>query len=175
MPARIRPVRRTLFHLLAMVGCIAVVTVGCGGGDDDAQRSDPTVAGSSDTTGGPGPDQTTPDDDDNNPVVLGLQVRGPAGASVEFELVAYADGQAQQPTDMVANVRDEPWYILLTTFIDSAEVNVNSVTGGPVTIETVRGRAVDPENSMAGIEVHEVLETVEVADGSTAVLEMSME
>lgn len=152
------------------------MAVACGGDSetdsDDAAPTTESGASGTAATDDPTGSSVVEDDDRMNPVALGIQVSGPTGSSLELEVVAYADGQAQQPMDLVANVRDEPWFILLTNFIESAEVSAGAATGGPLTVETIRGRAVDPDDPTAGIEVIEVLETVEIAEGDSVNLEM---
>lgn len=174
------PIRRLLLLVVAVFGVVGLFAAGCGG-DDDADPADEATASTVEDGGSEEADDSTGDDDaledpagddPENPVVLGVQVSGPEGATLEIEAIGFMDGEAQQPLDLVATVGDEPWYFLFSGFIDAAELSMGSGTGGAVTVEALRGQAADPNNPTAGITVDEVLETVDVAEGETATIEL---
>ena len=166
--------------VLAMLAGLALVLAGCGDDDDgaaaasddalvdeqgDAGEVDPAEGGAD----GDGADGDGAVDD----VALGWQLTGEPGTVVALETVAVAEGVDQVEMDQEFTLKEEPTQMLFTGFIDSAEISLVVTVGGPVTAEGIRGRAVDPEDPFAGIEVVEVLDSVEVpADGSEVVLEV---
>ena len=160
--------------VLAMLAGLALVVAGCGGDDDDASVSpDDQVAeqaGVTDADDDTAGDDTADEGDAGDDAVLGWQLTGEPGTVVSLETVAVSDGTEQPSMDQELTLEDEPVRMLFTVFVDSAEVSLAVTAGGPVTAEAIRGRALDPEDPFAGVEVVEVLGSVEVPAGGAEVV-----
>ena len=166
---------------VVLLAGVALVVAGCGDDDadadgaaasDDVSVDDQDDAAEADPTEG-GADGDGADDEAAADVALGWQLIGEPGTVVALETVAVAEGVDQVEMDQEFTLKEEPTQMLFTGFIDRAEIALVVTAGGPVTAEGIRGRAVDPEDPFAGIEVVEVLDSVEVpADGSEVVLEV---
>jgi hypothetical protein len=142
---------------------LLLASAACGGGGDELTAADPTVTTAGAEEGG-NDDAAAPSEQDDpaNPLVLGYQVTGEPGTELEIEVVAVADGVAQQAFDQTPILRDEPFWMLFTTFIDSATITISISEGEPATLEVFYGRAVDPENPTLGVDIVDLLETIEV-------------
>lgn len=161
--------------LLATLAALALLLAGCGDDDDGAVASaDDVVADGADGAAEADPAEADVDGEAAvDDAALGWQLTGEPGTVVSLVTVAVADGVDQVEMDQEFTLKEEPTQMLFTGFIDRAEVSLAVTAGGPVTAEAIRGRAVDPEDPFAGIEVLEVLGSVEVpADGSEVVLEV---
>ncbi|MCO8126077.1 hypothetical protein NHL50_02520 [Acidimicrobiia bacterium EGI L10123] len=161
--------------VLAVLAGLALVLAGCGDDDDGAVApADDVLVDDQDDAAEVDPAE--PDaagDEAGDDAVLGWQLTGEPGTVVSLETVAVSDGTEQPSMDQEFTLDEEPTQMLFTVFVDSAEISLAVTAGGPVTAEAIRGRAVDPEDPFAGIEVLEVLDAVEVpADGSEVVLDV---
>lgn len=151
-----------LFAIVAMAGLLVSVAA-CGGSGDEPTAADPTVTtagsgdGGTDNTAAP-----SEEDDPANPLTLGYQVAGEPGTELEIEVIAVADGVEQQAMDQTPILTDEPFWMLLTTFIDSATITISVTEGQSATLEIFYGRAVDPDNPTLGVDIVNPLDTIEV-------------
>jgi hypothetical protein len=149
---------------------IALLLLAAGCGDDGGSESVPTTEAGATAPAvddaAPGPADTDADDP-ANPWVLGYSVRGEAGAQIEVEVVAYYQGEAQPAFTQRPSLTGDPVTALFTGFVEAAELQITVVEGGPVTVDGVRGRFLDPEDPFGGVEVREVLSSVEVVDTAT--------
>jgi hypothetical protein len=143
---------------------LLLATAACGGDDDELTGADdPTV-----TAAGPEEDGNddaaapSEQDDPANPLVLGYQVTGEPGTQLEIEVIAIADGVEQQAFDQTPILRNEPFWLVFSTFIDSATITISVTEGEPATLEVFYGRAADPDNPTLGVDIVDPLETIEV-------------
>lgn len=151
-------------HLFAIAATTLLLgATACGGGDDELTTTNPSITTAMSDSGGSDEAAATGEaDDPSNPLVLGYQVAGEPGTELEIELIAVADGADQQTIDQTPILRDEPFWMLLSTFIDSATITISVTEGEPVTLEVFYGRAVDPNNPALGVDIVDPLETIEV-------------
>jgi hypothetical protein len=166
-------IRRGLRSALPGLLSVALMLGGCG--DDDGATAAPTDTRSQTTASdAPAADGPVPTDvdDPNNPWVLGYEVRGPEGSVVDIEVLAVAQGQEQQPFSQRPTLRGEPVSALFTNWVESATLEITVAEGGPVTVEGIRARYLDPDQPFDGIEVSEVHGSVEVAGGATVTLQV---
>jgi hypothetical protein len=151
---------------IVIAGTMLLAAAACGGGNDDAPNAAETTAATapSDDSGNGANAGPSGDDDPANPLVLGYQVAGEPGTELELEVVAVADGVEQQAMDQRPILRDEPFWILLSTFVDSATITISVTEGESATLEVFYGRAVNPDNPTLGVEIVEPIETIEVGN-----------
>ena len=160
--------------VLATLAGLALVLAGCGDDDDGAVASaDDVVVDDSDEAESDPAEGDVDGEEAVDDAVIGWQLTGEPGTVVSLETVAFSEGTEQPSMDQELTLDEEPAQMLFTVFIERAEVSLAVTAGGPVTAEAIRGRAVDPEDPFAGIEVLEVLDSVEVpADGTEVMLDV---
>ena len=91
------------------------------------------------------------------------------GTSVTLDTVAETEAGPEE-TSQTVTITDEPRWMLYTNWVTGGEITLELVEGDAATVEVLRGHPADPENPFAGIEVVEVLETVELtSDGPVTV------
>ncbi|MGK2947486.1 MAG: hypothetical protein ACSLFP_02855 [Acidimicrobiales bacterium] len=145
---------------------ISMVGAGCGSDGDDEADTAPTGAEGGTSAAASGGDEQA------EGVVLGYRVTGDPGSQVEVRYTAVSDGVEQQPQTQTTTLGDEPFALLFTVFVDAVEMEITVVEGGPVTLEGVRGRSVDPDNPIGEVEVTEVLAEVDASTDSPGTVEI---
>jgi hypothetical protein len=159
---------------MGVLAALAFVLAGCGDDDDGAvaPAGDAVVEDEvQDVAGEAGTSEDGTAGDAAEDSAIGWQLTGDPGTVVELETVGVSDGVEQPSLDQQFTLEEEPTRLMFTVFIDSAEVTLAVTEGGAVTADAISGRLVDPDDPFGGIEVIEVLGSVEVpADGSEVVL-----
>jgi hypothetical protein len=149
----------------------ALFVVGAAGcsDDDGTTTSDPTSTTVAATGGGGGGGGTDSgegsgggSESSENLTTYGYRVDGEPGTTVLVETVAETEA-GPQDLSQTWSITDEPRSMLFTNWVTGGEISLEVTEGDAATVEIIRGHAVDPEDPFAGIEVVEVLETVEVA------------
>ena len=160
----------------AALAVVALVVAGCSDDGDDATSDTSTTAapagsGADDTgsNGDSGNGSADKSESAENPTTFGYRVTGEQGTSVTLDTVAETEA-GQEETSQTVTITDEPRWMLYTNWVTGGEITLELVEGDAATVEVLRGHPADPENPFAGIEVVEVLETVELtSDGPVTV------
>lgn len=158
--------------LIAVVAVLVSFGVAGCSDDDGTTTSDPTsttVAATGGGGGGAGTDSGEGSgggsESSENPTTFGYQVDGEPGTTVLVETVAETEA-GPQDLSQTWSITDEPRWMLYSDWVTGGEITLELTEGDAATVEVIRGHAVDPEDPFAGIEVVEVLETVEVSAGT---------
>lgn len=160
--------------LVATVALLALSVAGCSddGGDDEAtSTSSPATnasagAGAGDGGTGTGDGTGSESESTENPTTFGYRVDGEPGTTVLVETLAETEAEGgPQELSQTWSITDEPRWMLYTNWVTGGEISLELTEGDAATVEILRGHAVDPDNPFAGLEVVEVLQTVEVTAG----------
>lgn len=158
--------------LVATVAVLALSVAGCSddGGDDEATSTlspatNPNAgAGAGDTGSSEGTEPGSESSD--NPTTFGYRVDGEPGTTVLVESLVETEAEGgPQELSQTWSITDEPRWMLYTNWVTGGEISLELTEGDAATVEVLRGHAVDPDNPFAGLEVVEVLQTVELTAG----------
>ncbi len=155
-----------------------MLATGCGiplpdSSSDDGLRPGETALASGDPSGSIPTDESGNSlaDDPSNPWALGWVVTGPAGTMYQTEEALFAAGDSSPNRSNPTLDEEERQFFLYTGFVERAEITVTVVSGGPVVFELVRARMEDPDDFLnTDLQVRDVVERVEVAEGETVVV-----
>lgn len=161
--------RRLLLLLLSALAVLGLAACSSDDGDDADAATDPATEAAGSGSGGSSDEGTSEaaGDDAENPTVFGYDVDGPSGTTVVVVSTLVAQGQEQPPMSATWSITDRARWQLYSNWIESGEVEFEVTEGGPATVRIIRGRAVDPNDPFAGIEVLEEVASIEVAPGAT--------
>ena len=149
--------RRTTLALCAAT--LAFAPLACSSSNTDRSASSTTAA----STGAPGSKQDTK---------FGYWIEGDAGTvDWKAELESSDAGGAQQPVSGTWKLDGNPRWQLFTTWIESGSVTFTLTDEGAATVSLIRGKAKDPDDPTAGIDVTKTIEKKELSKGDSVTFE----